>query len=564
MGNSQGRLELVCSFSDRAVSLDIDVSTHTAYVLTSYIPFDAAANPQGGLGERTLVSVNLTGEPVPTTVYEYDDYYVFGLAVDGQGSSFSYASQDDSLVKTTFATKKVTKVECPAELPYSVAMSPAMDALFSVHQKNGTLTKLSPTGETLLDTYPEIGPAENYYANLRVDDSYAYVVKDEAEIWSVDLRARTVSRIPWTQNTNVFAVCPFGTDSLYVTDTRALWAKDLRTGAETKLVELPSHAYGTGLALDGTDLYLADYDRSLYRVRFDAPLAPPVISAPQEGATVTDPRQTVSGTVTNGVDKVTVADQGTPLGDVVPSSGTWSFSPTRDWAPGDHTVQAVAHKGEEVSEPATRHFTVSPLSPLAPPVFAVPGEGAVTADPRQIIAGTVTAEVDTVVLTDGGTPLTEIVPADEGWSFTPSSDWAAGEHTLGAVAHSGSRTSQPAIRHFTVTGTPEPVTTISSVGGDHFSAPKGTVFADLLTVIARNTAGSTVADASLHFTIQDTGNTGSAFPGGASHCDPRTGPDGKATALPLTAGPRPGDFEVRVTAQSGPGLCTFTMTVTPS
>ncbi|MES9512205.1 hypothetical protein ABWJ92_38560 [Streptomyces sp. NPDC000609] len=564
MANPQGRLELVSSFSDRAVELDIDVSTHTAYVLTSYLPFPA--NPQHGLGlgERTLISVNLTGEPIPTTVYEYGDYFVFGIAVDGQGNSFSYASQDDTLVKTNFAAKKMTKVDCPVKLPYTLAMSPAMDALFSVHETNGTLSKLSSDGETLLDTYPGIGPAKDGYQKLKVDGSYAYVVKNQAEIWSVNLRTQTVSRIPWDQKTDVFAVCPFGTDILYVTDTSGLWTKDLRTGTETKLVDLPDKAYGTGLALDGTDLYLADYNRNLYRVRFDAPLAPPVITTPEEGATVTDPRQTVTGTITDGVEKVSLTDQGTPLGDVVPAGGTWAFTPTRDWAVGNHTVQATAHKGAQVSEPATRHFTVSLLSPLAPPVFAVPGEGATTADLRQIIAGTVTAEVDKVTLADGSTQLTEIVPADEGWSFTPSSDWAPGEHTLVAVAHSGSRTSQPAVRHFTVTGSPEPVTTISSTGGDHFSARTGTVFADLLTVIARNSAGSTVAGASLRFTIQDTGNTGSTFPDGASHCDPRTDPGGKATALPLTAGPRPGDFEVRVTAQSGPGLCTFHMTVAVS
>ncbi|MEI5102515.1 hypothetical protein RB200_33445 [Streptomyces sp. PmtG] len=93
-----------------------------------------------------------------------------------------------------------------------------------------------------------------------------------------------------------------------------------------------------------------------------APLAPPVITDPKDEATV-DPHQAIRGTMTSGVDKVSLSEGGKPLGDAeLGSATTWSYAPAQEWAESDHTVQAVAHHGGVTSDPAVVRFTVKDLN----------------------------------------------------------------------------------------------------------------------------------------------------------------------------------------------------------
>ncbi|MEU7046322.1 hypothetical protein AB0A77_35465 [Streptomyces varsoviensis] len=104
-------------------------------------------------------------------------------------------------------------------------------------------------------------------------------------------------------------------------------------------------------------------------VTFDVAIPPapaaPAISSPAEGATVTDVRQQVTGTAERGVEKVTLADGRTALPGEAHVTGTaWTYTPGADWAPGAHTITAVAHRSGRNSPASTpRHFSVQAPSP---------------------------------------------------------------------------------------------------------------------------------------------------------------------------------------------------------
>ncbi|WP_238783003.1 hypothetical protein [Streptomyces monomycini] len=104
--------------------------------------------------------------------------------------------------------------------------------------------------------------------------------------------------------------------------------------------------------------YIGKRDSAPANVHFTVAVAPPVITAPKDGTTV-DTDQVISGTMADGVDKVSLSEAGEPLGDATLSTGTgtWTYTPSPPWSEEPHTVQAVAHKADRTSQPATVHFT---------------------------------------------------------------------------------------------------------------------------------------------------------------------------------------------------------------
>ncbi|GGT84587.1 Ig-like domain-containing protein [Streptomyces violascens] len=86
------------------------------------------------------------------------------------------------------------------------------------------------------------------------------------------------------------------------------------------------------------------------------PVAPPVIKDPKDTTTV-DVDQVISGTMADGVDKVSLSEGDTALGNAALGTGTWTYASADAWSEGEHIVQAVAHKGDRESRPAIVHFT---------------------------------------------------------------------------------------------------------------------------------------------------------------------------------------------------------------
>ncbi|WP_030677547.1 hypothetical protein [Streptomyces sp. NRRL B-1347] len=187
----------------------------------------------------------------------------------------------------------------------------------------------------------------------------------------------------------------------------------------------------------------------------------PVIDSPHEKATVTDPREPITGTADSPAEQVSIQEGANLLGTTPVFGHTWTYTPETDWTEGAHWVSATAsyrarfdhHYGDIYSTPTHVAFDVAAI-PLrvAAPVIVSPGEGATVTALRQQVTGTADPDVETVTLSEGSTPLLgEARVTGTTWTYTPTTDWAPGPHTLTATAHRGILTSPPsAPRHFSV------------------------------------------------------------------------------------------------------------------
>ncbi|MFC9427553.1 hypothetical protein [Streptomyces sp. NPDC056987] len=225
----------------------------------------------------------------------------------------------------------------------------------------------------------------------------------------------------------------------------------------------------------------------------------------------------------------------------------WTYTPSSDWAPGQHTLTATAHRSGLTSPAsAPRHFSVS--SAPAAPVIISPEEGAVVTELRQQVTGTADLEVEKVTLADGNTPLpTEAPVTGTAWTYTPSSDWTPGQHTLTATAHRSGLTSPASTpRHFSVpTSSPTVSVELMDSDADYQAAQADRSFTHKLDV---RITDHDVAVRTLPIIFTVNGSTGSEFGTGATTYPSRTDDNGVAPATTLYAGDTPDSFTVTVTS----------------
>ena len=140
------------------------------------------------------------------------------------------------------------------------------------------------------------------------------------------------------------------------------------------------------------------------------PIAAPDITAPAEGATVTDTTPAVSGTGQPGA-TVTVREGATVLCTaVVRPDGTWSCSPTTPLPAGPHTVTATQSDGAGTTSPADSTTFVVVPDPADPD-----GDGLPTPEETPIATDPGNPDTDGDGLTDGqevNTHLTDPLDAD--------------------------------------------------------------------------------------------------------------------------------------------------------
>ena len=177
----------------------------------------------------------------------------------------------------------------------------------------------------------------------------------------------------------------------------------------------------------------------------DIPPSAPVIIAPVEGAVVSRPKLTGSGTA--GM-TLTVSEGTTTICTAtVSASGTWSCAPSVALAEGAHTISATQTNAALTVSPAvTRSFRVDTVPPSKPvisgpatgvvvnsfrPTFSGTGEVAALARTRMGIRAITTATGTTVTVSEGtATICSATVAADGTWSCTATTDMANGAHTI--------------------------------------------------------------------------------------------------------------------------------------
>ncbi|GGR53936.1 Ig-like domain-containing protein [Nocardioides luteus] len=174
-------------------------------------------------------------------------------------------------------------------------------------------------------------------------------------------------------------------------------------------------------------------DEVTFTVDTEAPEVP-VITAPANGSSTTDPTPTVSGTAEPG-STVAVTIDGNVVGTApVDSEGRWNLILTDPLAEGPHTAVATAtDDAGNVSEPSEPvAFTVDQTAPDAP-VITGPADGSSVSDTTPDITGTGESGATVEVSIDGEVVGETTVNGDGTWTFTPEEPLAEGEHTVTAT-----------------------------------------------------------------------------------------------------------------------------------
>ncbi|QCA05868.1 Ig-like domain-containing protein [Pantoea vagans] len=162
----------------------------------------------------------------------------------------------------------------------------------------------------------------------------------------------------------------------------------------------------------------------------------------QKGAVTNDSTPTLNGTAGGGV-TVRVYDNGTLIGSTTSdASGSWSFTPAKAVADGEHafTADVVNGVGQVSPQSGAWPLTVDTAAPAAvadlvitDDVGAVTGalaDGDTTDDSTPTLSGTAEAGA-TVNILDNGQVVATVTAAEDGaWSWTPAAALDDGDHTL--------------------------------------------------------------------------------------------------------------------------------------
>lgn len=181
----------------------------------------------------------------------------------------------------------------------------------------------------------------------------------------------------------------------------------------------------------------------------EAPVAP-VITAPEDGSTITDPTPTITGTGEPGA-TVTVEIDGDEVGDVVVAAdGTWSLPLTDPLDDGEHTVAATqTDEAGNTSEADEVTFVVD--TEVSPPVITAPADGSSTNDTTPTIEGTAEPGATVEVSIDGVPVGTVTADGDGNWELQLTDPLDEGDHTVSAVqTDDAGNVSEAAENDFTV------------------------------------------------------------------------------------------------------------------
>ncbi|CAN7196984.1 Ig-like domain-containing protein [Caballeronia sp. LjRoot31] len=228
------------------------------------------------------------------------------------------------------------------------------------------------------------------------------------------------------------------------------------------------------------------------------------------GSTTPYTGNVIYGTAHYG-DTISVYDGASLLGSVgVSVDGSWWIGSGITWASGVHTITATAKTSGGVTSTVSNTFTFTvntstPATPAAPTFTDDSGNaiaaGGATADPHPHINGKGTAG-DIITVSDNGAVIGSTTVANDGtWSFTPSTDMAAGNNSITVTETNPAGTSSAA-------STPVVITVVTTAP----ATPAAPTFTD--DAGAAIPAGSTTPDAAPHINGKGTaGDTITVYDG---------------------------------------------------
>ncbi|WP_255442010.1 Ig-like domain-containing protein [Corallococcus sp. Z5C101001] len=229
------------------------------------------------------------------------------------------------------------------------------------------------------------------------------------------------------------------------------------------------------------------------------------ITTPANGATVTNPNVTVTGTATNAT-SVTVTFQGTNYGPITVTGGNWSQALPGPLANGTYTVTATSTNGTTTSTQASSTFTV------AGPTVAIttPANGSTISTSSVTVTGTA-ANATSVTVTFQGTNYGPITVTGGNWTYSLPGNLTNGTYTVTAVSSNGTTSSTTASSTFTVNVAAPTVAISTPANGSLLNTPNVTV-----TGTSTNATSVTVTFQGTNYgpiTVNGAGNWSQALPG---------------------------------------------------
>src|SRR5690606_9164273 len=165
-----------------------------------------------------------------------------------------------------------------------------------------------------------------------------------------------------------------------------------------------------------------------------APIAPSITS-PSDGTVSTEGTPIIIGTA-EADSIVEVFRDGDSQGTITADeNGDWTFTVTGAWSDGTYSITAKATDaaGNTSVESVVTTITTEPTAPPVPSITN-PSEGTVNAEGTPTISGTAEANSTVEVFRDGDSQGTTIADGNGDWTFTLSSAWSDGAHSITARA----------------------------------------------------------------------------------------------------------------------------------
>jgi MYXO-CTERM domain-containing protein len=169
------------------------------------------------------------------------------------------------------------------------------------------------------------------------------------------------------------------------------------------------------------------------------------ISAPANGALISDPTPEIRGTAEPG-STVTVTIGGVVIGTATAAAGTgaWSVTPTTDLPQGSNTASATARDAAgNTSQPTSTTFTVDTIAPAAVAINT-PADGANLGASPAAISGTTEPGALVAVNVNGMALGTTTAAADGSWSVAVATPLDDGAYTVTATATDAAGNTSPA------------------------------------------------------------------------------------------------------------------------
>ena len=421
-------------------TLDVPLSDGAHQLTARHVTFEVANAPFDVLAESAPIDVTVAADapaaPEITTpepgAYTTDEVPTIGGTAP-EGTSV-HVELDGAEIGTALVTDGSWQLPGGGALPYDTheitAFATASDGDVSADSAAVAYTNVAPT---ISITAPPAGQVTT--GQLLV--SGAYTAEQGADV-----------RVELYEGAELVATTSPAIDD---PDTDGAWEAAVTLSDGTHLLHAVLIEIEAPEGEPIVETRVAESAEVAFVIDSTAPVDAPVIEAPADGTSSTDPRPTISGTAGDDAPTVWVLLDGVEVGIAPIVNGAWELALPADLEEGPHTFTAIAVDEAFNSSPesAPVAYTYDVTAPADPRILS-PEDGATVDDGLVTVSGTgepgstvTVTTVSTPVQLEGVFALAAVssgaIGSDEvdengDWSITATEELADGLHTLTATA----------------------------------------------------------------------------------------------------------------------------------